>query len=400
MAVNHAPARLAPRVLPSRRAAFLAALVAFAPLPALPEEAPAAISADSGDWYYTVDENGVPVFTQVLSWSGDEHARSYEVEVQNMKGKTVMSESTASPRLEVSLPAGEYRYRVAVMNLLGKREVEGEWVGFTVKKAIDPQIDWITPNDFFFDTGEMTLLIGGARFDKDVAVFLVGEGSDEVAGEIREATKGRITVVFLPGVLASGTYQVKVVNKSGLFALSAERLRVSSESPYQYYVSAGYMPFVALLDPWFTEIWSDAVFPAGGVVRAGAMFVKKSDWRLGAELRLSGRSMKGGDSGVGAEANVFQAGLGVAYARAVGGRLGWIARAGGGLSVTSVSYSLGGTKVREAGSFDPSCYAGLALRYRFGENVFAELAADCEMTFYKDFVAGGVAPSFSAGYLW
>jgi|GEM_PF-5113574 len=380
------------------RALVLVSFIALAPQFARSEEGNPRAAAGTDDWYYTVDKNGEHVFTQVLSWQGDENARSYEVEVQNKKGKSVLSESTDRPRLEVSLPAGEYRYRVAVVNLLGKREVEGEWVRFTVKKAIDPQIEWMTPNQFFFEKGDFNLLIGGARFDEGVAVFLVGTGSDEVAGDIQESSPGRITVAFSPDVLAAGTYQVKVVNKSGLFALSTERLRVSYEYPYEFYVSAGYMPFVALLDPWFTDMWSDVFYPAGGMVRAGAMFVRRPSWRFGAELRLAGRSMTGGDSLVAMDATVFQADLGLAYKRMLGERLCWIARAGGGLAATSVTYSYDGTEVRDEGSFDVTCYLGLGAQYRVFKHVFAELAVDYEMTFYKGFVAGGLAPALSVGY--
>lgn len=380
------------------RALAFVSLVALAPQLARPEEGKGGAAVGTDDWYYTVDEGGESVFIQVLSWQGDENARSYEVEVQNKKGKSVLSESTDRPRLEVSLPAGEYRYRVAVVNLLGKREVEGEWVGFTIKKAIDPQIEWITPNHFFFETGDFTLSIGGARFDQGVAVLLVGPGSDEIAGDVQEATRGRITVAFPPDALSAGTYQVKVVNKSGLFALSSERIRVSYEYPYEFYVSAGYMPFIPLIDPWFTDMWSDPVYPAGGAVRAGVMFVRRESWRFGAELRLVGRGMAGGDSVIGMDATVLQADLGLAYKRVIGERLCWLARAGGGFAATSIAYSYNGYKVREEGSFDATCYLGLGAQYRFFKHVFAELAVDYEMTFYKDFVVGGLAPTLSVGY--
>jgi hypothetical protein len=128
------------------------------------------------------------------------------------------------------------------------------------------------------------------------------------------------------------------------------------------------------------------------------MFVRRPSWRFGAELRLAGRSMTGGDSLVAMDATVFQADLGLAYKRMLGERLCWIARAGGGLAATSVTYSYDGTEVREEGSFDVTCYLGLGAQYRIFKNFFAELAVDYEMTFYKGFVAGGLAPALSVGY--
>ncbi len=364
---------------------------------AMPEE-----TRVSEDYYYTINEQGEIVFTQVLSWQGSEFSALYEVEVRDRKGQSILTQTTDQTRLEVSLPAGDYSYRVSAVNLLGKKEGTGAWVFFTVKKALDPLIDVVSPIEVFLEEGDPVLTLGGDRFDRGMKVALVEAHDEEerVEGTVSEVTGQRATVSFSADLLDSGEYLVSALNPSGLYGYSREPIKVSYRYPRELFVSAGWMPFVTMFDSWFIDTWSEPFYPAGGVARAAYMLNKRKSARWGVEGRLSGRYMTGGLSRAAVDTMVFQLGAGVVYKQMQTERVFIIARAGASLAMTRVALDYGGVSGESASTLDPACYIGGAVQYAITKKLFGEFGVDYEAIFYKGFIGSGLAPSLSVGYIF
>lgn len=363
---------------------------------------PASRTRETGkSFYYSYDAQGELAFIQILSWQGDANALSYEVEVRDSAGNTVIERETDETSLEVSLAAGDYGYRVSAINLLGKRERVGPWLAFTVKKAVKPEVDWISPDDLYLDDGEFVVTVGGTGFADGVTVCLVESETSgvELWGEISESSRGRITVVFPPDMLESGEFSVKVVNPSGLSGVSRERLTIGYREGSEYFASVGYAPFIAVLDPWFTDLWDDVLYPAGFTIRGGSLIGRRKSSRFGFEARLAGRFMTAERDSVTVDATVFQLGVGLVYKRELGEKLSLVARLGAGIAATAIIIDLNGISGDKDGSFDPASYIGAAAQYRLRDSLYAEFGTDFEIIFYKDFISAGFSPSLAIGYL-
>lgn len=76
-----------------------------------------------------------------LSWSGDQYALKYEVQVEKEEGgkfKNVLRGFTQEPFIEFSLPPGKYRCRVIPYDFLNRPTRETEWASFEIRTAPVP----------------------------------------------------------------------------------------------------------------------------------------------------------------------------------------------------------------------------------------------------------------------
>ncbi|MDR2964531.1 MAG: hypothetical protein LBU88_02020 [Treponema sp.] len=74
--------------------------------------------------------------TRRLVWSGGEHALRYTVEVQRSENGTYQNflrESTAALFLEVSLPPGQYRFRIIPIDILDRPGEATQWRTFNIQ---------------------------------------------------------------------------------------------------------------------------------------------------------------------------------------------------------------------------------------------------------------------------
>ncbi|MCL2793016.1 MAG: hypothetical protein FWD87_07975 [Spirochaetaceae bacterium] len=82
-------------------------------------------------------------FGRRIFWQGTGHVLHYAVEIERQDRGTYRShlrEFTTLLHLDVSLPLGEYRFRIIPYDILG-RSVEGtEWIYFVVRPGLDPEI--------------------------------------------------------------------------------------------------------------------------------------------------------------------------------------------------------------------------------------------------------------------
>jgi len=75
------------------------------------------------------------VFSRRLSWQEDENVYRYAVEIDKMENGTFrrhLSEFTAASYINVSLPEGEYRYRIIPHDILDRPTRGTQWIRFEV----------------------------------------------------------------------------------------------------------------------------------------------------------------------------------------------------------------------------------------------------------------------------
>jgi len=91
-------------------------------------------SAPQGGGRYVIEQR----YVQQISWKGDEYTRKYEVVIERIEGKTnsvVLREFTEKATLEISLPPGNYRYRIIPYDYLNQTGEPSKWVTLEIKPA-------------------------------------------------------------------------------------------------------------------------------------------------------------------------------------------------------------------------------------------------------------------------
>lgn len=212
-----------------------------------PEEIPEENSAAAGaafaefekNYHLEKDSRQKAKFVQRLSWQKIPNVEKYEIEIQKYfdesSGKTnaaskknpgsgyrtIFKETVSDYFVEVSLEAGNYRFRVSAANLLD-RERKSEWKRFTVLKALMPKIQSVRPKKIYVNSAEKNdgiFSLHGENFLEYTFFSLLAVDAD---GTEREIALGRIVdvspdgkdarVQFDPEKIQEGSYKIAANN--------------------------------------------------------------------------------------------------------------------------------------------------------------------------------------------
>ncbi|MDR2719080.1 MAG: hypothetical protein LBB89_13580 [Treponema sp.] len=97
-------------------------------------------SAAQGAGHYVIEQR----YVQQLVWVGDEYTFKYEVVIERGEGKTYSAyqrEFTEKPALQISLPPGNYRYRIISYDYLEQPGGVSEWVNLEIKPSPTVSVD-------------------------------------------------------------------------------------------------------------------------------------------------------------------------------------------------------------------------------------------------------------------
>ncbi|WP_461255733.1 hypothetical protein [Treponema sp. R80B11-R83G3] len=89
-------------------------------------------------------------YVQQLAWIGDEYTLKYEVVIEQNEGKgyrSYMREFTELPTLQISVPPGNYRYRIIPYDFLEQAGEASAWVIIDVKPAPIVSVEVQTTED-------------------------------------------------------------------------------------------------------------------------------------------------------------------------------------------------------------------------------------------------------------
>ena len=208
-----------------------------------------------------VDPRSPALFVHHLEWYPAEYSSSYVVILEQKRGEQfieVLRRTVNETFLDISVPAGEYRYRVLGYNILGRLDSTSEWEYVTVLQAIEPSIFNFTPSNFYFDRKTLRVIfLEGINLFPDSEIYLQRRpGKDDlefipeenvlIPKEIRVTDLGdRAQLVFDEEMLVEGKYDIIVKNPGG-FEGQTGPFGISVAKPWDLNVSAGYFPMVSL----------------------------------------------------------------------------------------------------------------------------------------------------------
>jgi hypothetical protein len=171
---------------------------------------------------YFLDPNSAePRFVQRLEWSGGMYSLRYEVIIEKESGEAFvrhLTEFTTNNFVYLSLPPGNYRFRIISYNILDKPSTETQWMPLNVINAIKPVL-YKPGKDMKYINDERgyIFVFDGKDIDPDAEGYFVsskGKRIDPV--EIINNDDGSsISLVFGKDQLLDGKYEVFVVNPGG-----------------------------------------------------------------------------------------------------------------------------------------------------------------------------------------
>jgi len=172
--------------------------------------------------YFLDPDNG---FIQRLTWSGGTYSLHCEVIIEKEEEIGEYTEYirkfTTGNYLDISLPPGNYRFRVIPYDILGKPSKETQWAPFMVFNAVKPELYQPGEDlDYYNDNQGSKFEFNGKNIEPNAKVYFVNsKGEHIVPVEIIVDYDGsRVRVVFDKGKLVDGEYDVFVVNPCGLEA--------------------------------------------------------------------------------------------------------------------------------------------------------------------------------------
>ena len=196
---------------------------------ALPEEA---------NYRHYTDSSGNIVFAQKLTWQKYENIDHYRIEIEELdktsRRAKVLDKTTEKNSLEVNLPAGTYRYRVSVYNVLGNLDAKSEWKEFEILKATQPKISSISPENVEIEKDaedkRKTLGLTGENLLRQ-SKYRISDSGGTTEGKVETANGNSASVTFDFQGFPAGEYKLTVKNPGGLESEAAFTLTIKEPEP-------------------------------------------------------------------------------------------------------------------------------------------------------------------------
>ena len=213
--------------------------------------------------YLLADSGGNVRFIQRLAWRKAQFAVRYSVLLER-KSEELGTFVEALRRnldaetnyIDVSVPAGEYRYRVYSFNVLGQLDTQTEWEYFSVIKAIQPSILTFYPDIFYLDRDTPRIIdLTGENLLPDTDIYLVCISMLNENGELIKIRPAELhlnelgetaKLIFNEEDIFTGQFDIIAVNPGGLESRTGT-FSVAIAKPFDINVAGGFSPSLSLV---------------------------------------------------------------------------------------------------------------------------------------------------------
>jgi len=211
-----------------------------------------AVRAQTANYFLDPDSDP-PRFIQRLTWSGGTYALHCEIIIEKEEGAdyvNYLDKFTNGNFYDISLPPGNYRFRIIPYDILGKPSEGSRWAEFKVYNAVKPEI--YKPDDefeYFNDSHGSKFEFSGKNIEPDAQVYFINAKGERIVPSeiIRSGDGDSLRVVFDKNQLVDGEYEVFIVNPGGLeTSLGGIDYKTYREKFgfMHYYAGASFMPSV------------------------------------------------------------------------------------------------------------------------------------------------------------
>jgi len=260
------------------------------------------------------------VFYQRLEWDSTGVVTQYKVIVeQKINDKYVQIEEcvTKNTFQDVSLDAGQYRFKVVFYNVFGQAAYETKYQNFEILAAHQPAISSKKISPVVLDDSQDLVCINVEVSDINASAkfSLINDKTDEIvisAPEKIEIKENQVYVYFKKSDLRSGKYKVVVKNPGGLKAESGT-FSIKEKDPVYFDVSLSNNSILFLGKDYLPAVFNKQFVPFGIDGTAGVFFNLTKERALGLELNGAYNFLKRTEDDVILSAHMINSGLDVAY---------------------------------------------------------------------------------------
>lgn len=380
-----------------------------------------AVTGDSSSYFIRETEEGVH-FIQKIEWEPVDNILRYEVIIDQRYGNSeryneVIRRSVEQPFIEISIPPGNYRYKVLVYNLLNRLDGESDYLYFSVFKAVQPRIDEITPRNFYMDEDQprqVTLI--GENFVLGAKIYLVpiresitnnaeNQRGVLVPVDLKYSDIGdTVDLIFNEKDLIIDNYRIVVVNPGGLTS-TFESLVIRFQKPIDINVHIGYSPLIPIsagaFHNTYYEVFENAFYPVGFTARASFVPIKQMFGYFGLELSPFYNYVKTDRDTYIASTHVMGTVLSFLYQKPfMSKKLVLNARLGAGFASYLNMYFdyKNGITSEPMNTWFPAIQGGASVQYFVYKKAFAELGLDVKAFFADGMPTLYIGPVLTAGW--
>ena len=356
--------------------------------------------------YIIETEGKKTVFYQTLSWENVEGILHFEFELEkkekNGKWLVVDKKKLKQNSLEVSLPAGKYRYRIKVINLLGQVDAVSADRYFDILVAYQPETSSVSPAAIYFDEEYSDVVsLSGKHFREETTFALKKEGGSPIFGKIVEinpdGTKAKISFNMLR--INPGQYEFVVTDPSGLKD-SKQKMIFKFQKPIDIFLSGGYAFNGFAGNKVFKEYFGRDFAALSGVLRFSLVPIKRSYGNFGFNLTGSGMYLRKKDSDYTLSAGLLLTGIQAVYMKSIiRHRLNFDAHLGFGTAfMVNTQFVFSEFKSPKSWYWGLTMNLGTALQVYVYKKLYIEVNLDHIIPFRTGFPKYIVQPSLSVGW--
>lgn len=356
--------------------------------------------------YIIETEGKKTVFYQTLSWENVEGILHFEFELEkkekNGKWLVVDKKKLKQNSLDVSLPAGKYRYRIKVINLLGQVDAVSADRYFDILVAYQPETSSVSPAAIYFDEEYSDVVsLSGKNFREETTFALKKEGGAPIFGKILEispdGTKAKISFNMLR--INPGQYEFVVTDPSGLKD-SKQKMIFKFQKPIDIYLSGGYAFNGFAGNKVFKEYFGRDFAALSGVLRFSLVPIKRSYGNFGFNLTGSGMYLRKKDSDYTLSAGLLLTGIQAVYMKPIiRHRLNFDAHLGFGTAfMVNTQFVFSGFESPKSWYWGLTMNLGTALQVYVYKKLYIEVNLDHIIPFRAGFPKYIVQPSLSVGW--
>ncbi len=351
-------------------------------------------------------------FVQKLSWNKISDIKHYHITIEKNSeaGWTpVLEKDLNENKIEVSLPAGNYRFQIGVVNLFDQLEKSSDWKFFEVLKATQPKIEAMQTDSLYLNSKKATGLftLRGENLTEST-IFTMEQRNSEppkiLYGRIASISPDgqSADVQFDLAEISEGKYEIYAQNPGGLSVISKSiTIKNKKDRNWRIAFSAGYTLPMTFFDGTFNKYTKSNFYPISGTARASLISFHTKYGNFG--FGLNGNFTR-------FSADTENYSLGGYYANALLGAL-WQkyfipeklcleARVGAGAAYmfgTRFTNKKFTYKSPDVKSLALAFGGGLGLQYHVGKHFYVEGAVDFVDALFGGMNLGMIYPSISVG---
>lgn len=367
------------------------------------------------NYYVTKDEKDNVKFVQKLSWNKISDIKHYHITIEKNSEAgwaPVLEKDLNENKIEVSLPAGNYRFQIGVVNLFDQLEKSSDWKFFEVLKATQPKIEAMQTDSLYLNSKKATGLftLRGENLTESTIFTMEQRNSDPpkiLYGRIASISPDgqSADVQFDLAEISEGKYEIYAQNPGGLSVISKSiTIKNKKDRNWRIAFSAGYTLPMTFFDGTFNKYTKSNFYPISATARASLISFHTKYGNFG--FGLNGNFTR-------FSADTENYSLGGYYANALLGAL-WQkyfipeklcleARVGAGAAYmfgtrfTNKKFTDFEIKSPEVKSLALAFGGGLGLQYHVGKHFYVEGAVDFVDALFGGMNLGMIYPSISVG---